>query len=279
MMVAHRPAGGLLARTDACKDLAHLKGCRLVLKDLSVQGNSAMAGGGLLLTNISSSVVEMQSCTAGSALNDETAKACLSDNINGVTRRFFQESSRRRLLLAESLTNTATSGGHLLVTSAASMTCGSMADTASSEVRMESCDTSLTAAPGLQFNPLVQLWDGLGRPVQTGIYDANMPMQVRSAGQNPSRTLVDLRWRRHGAGFAVKLLFICSRPLGRSAASCRHKPPLNPLRYAVCIQQAPTSLKAARHCNFCVGCWMALLQPFSAVTTSPSMVTFCLCCW
>lgn len=183
-------AGGLLARTDACKDLDHLPGCKLVLGNLSVQGNNATAGGGLLLTNISSRVVELQGCSAGTALNMNTAKTCLQDNVNGVTHRFLKDSSRRRTLLAINLMNSATNGGDLLLTSAATLDCGSELDMPTLNRRLnrqlsrrtEECSSPIKAAPGLQFNPLVYLLDGLGNRVQTGIYDASMPMQVRRRG-------------------------------------------------------------------------------------------------
>jgi hypothetical protein len=169
-------AGGLLVRTDNCVRLGSSSGCGLVLHNsfIPASNNATGGGDGLLVTNISSSIVKLQDCKAGSSLNLDTSKACLQESAATHTGR--------GLLQDPASSGTADGGHDYLVTSAAELECFSKVESpgSSREVR-ESCSTDMLAGPGTPFNPGFFVVDGLGRNVTKGIYDAQMPMQVRGA--------------------------------------------------------------------------------------------------
>jgi hypothetical protein len=184
-------AGGLLARTDNCVQLGSSSGCGLVLhKSYIPADNNATGGGdGLLVTNISSSIVKLQGCSAGSSLNLETSKACLQEGTGANFPASSRTSTSSRGLLQErsaaggvTQSADAAAGSEYLVTSAAELECFNLVDStgASREMR-EACSSDLLAGPGTPFNPGFFVVDGLGRNVTGGIYDAQMPMQVSTA--------------------------------------------------------------------------------------------------
>lgn len=138
-----------------------------------MRANQATAGGGLLITNISSSLVVLEGCSAGSELNANTTACLEADN------RLLRTSTRGRALL-QAAGNSAEYGA-MLVTSAAKIECGKQLS--SGKQMPDACGTPIAAAPGLPFNPVVKLVDGLGGAVRNGIYDASMPMEVGGLAQ------------------------------------------------------------------------------------------------
>jgi hypothetical protein len=187
-------SGGLLVRTDNCVRLGSSSGCGLVLHNsyIPASNNATGGGDGLLVTNISASVVKLQDCSAGSSLNLDTSKACLQETVIHTTGT----SGNRRGLLQDPASSvssdaawqdsagaaTAAAGPDYLVTSAAELHCFNLVESpgSSREVK-EACSSDLLAGPGTPFNPGFFVVDGLGRNVTRGIYDAQMPMQVRAA--------------------------------------------------------------------------------------------------
>jgi hypothetical protein len=184
-------AGGLLARTDNCVRLGNSSGCGLVLHNSHIPADNNATGGGdgLLVTNISSSIVKLQGCSAGSSLNLDTSKACLQESAGADLSASSRTSSSSRGLLQErsaaggvTQSGKAAAGSEYLVTSAAELHCFNLVDAAgASRETREACSSDLLAGPGTPFNPGFFVVDGLGRNVTGGIYDAQMPMQVSVA--------------------------------------------------------------------------------------------------
>jgi hypothetical protein len=162
--------------------------------------NNATGGGdGLLVTNISASIVKLQDCSAGSSLNLESSKSCLQESAEvrfpasersaGSSRGLLQEDSAAGGMMQGQTTAPAgekaaaavanTAGTEYLVTSAAELHCFNLVESAgASRETKEACSSDLLAGPGTPFNPGFFVVDGLGRNVTSGIYDAQMPMQV-----------------------------------------------------------------------------------------------------
>jgi hypothetical protein len=186
-------------RTDNCARLGSSSGCGLVLHNSHIPADNNATGGGdgLLVTNISSSIVKLQGCSAGSSLNLETSKACLQKNTDsrlpasgppsGINRGLLQRKSAGAGTTQEQASTPAgaaaaassTAGSEYLVTSAAELHCFNLVESAgASRETREACSSDLLAGPGTPFNPGFFVVDGLGRNVTRGIYDAQMPMQV-----------------------------------------------------------------------------------------------------
>lgn len=176
--------------TDNCMRLDRNSGCGLVLHNsyIPASNNATGGGDGLLVTNISASIVQLQDCSAGSSLNLDTSKACLQES---VLHTGTSPNSRGLLQVPASSTGSnstlqeqaaaAAAGPDYLVTSAAELYCFRSVDTGSNSSLMEvkeACSEPMLAGPGTPFNPGFIVVDGLGRHVTQGIYDAGMPMQV-----------------------------------------------------------------------------------------------------
>eukprot|EP00883_Tetradesmus_obliquus_P003960 jgi/Sobl393_1/14275/SZX72377.1 len=183
--------GGLLVLTDNCMRLDRNSGCGLVLHNsyIPASNNATGGGDGLLVTNISASIVKLQECSAGSSLNLDTSKACLQES---VLHTGTSPNSRGLLQVPASSTGSnstlqeqaaaAAAGPDYLVTSAAELHCFRSVDTGSNSTLMEvkeACSEPMLAGPGTPFSPGFIVVDGLGRHVTQGIYDAGMPMQAQ----------------------------------------------------------------------------------------------------
>lgn len=161
--------------------------CQLVLSDVSISdGNLAdAAGGGLLVTKITPPFVRLVGCTFGNYLNSTTSMQCLQQPNKLCQGR----SSHGRLLLQAEVAATGAIHGvaavqpDFIATSAATMRCQRIVNvTDAVHVINESCSTPVRAGPGIPINIALVLYDGLGRPVANGTYDASMPLQVRAYG-------------------------------------------------------------------------------------------------
>lgn len=178
-----------MLRTDACnkgvkRSAGQAAKCGVVLEDVTVQGNSAGSGGGLLVTNVSSSLVVLRNCVAGSVLTEETAEACLQNNTNAVSQQHLNRSNSFRNPEEWGRAANTAAAGPMLLTSAASMGCGSIVNTDPLVIKPESCSTPVKAGKGSELRPAIFLLDGLGKPVHKNSVDSNMQVQVRSQSLN-----------------------------------------------------------------------------------------------
>lgn len=190
------PAGGFLARTDACRSTTNTNTpatCQLRLSQISVRNNTADAAGGALITNIRPEVVQLEGCSAGTFITRDTLPCLEAPNtlLKQLASSGDSSASGRSLLqtggdavvpLGVGGANAARSGnGNLLLTAAASVKCllrVSAGDASDSTWLDDDCAAPISAPPGAAFGRSFVLMDGLGDPIVSGIWDASMPMGV-----------------------------------------------------------------------------------------------------
>lgn len=181
---------------------------------MSVRNNTASAAGGALITNIRPEVVQLEGCSAGTALTRPTLpcleapnsllKTLTSSSSGGSDSTSSHSNSSGRSLLqaggaAASSTelgvggpNAALSGyGPLLLTAAASVQCLMRVPGGEQSTWLQDdCAAPIAAPPGQPFGRSFVLLDGLGDPITTGIWDARMPMGVSWAGEQQGGLLL-----------------------------------------------------------------------------------------
>lgn len=173
--------------------------CQLSISNVSIlDGNLATAaGGGLLVTRIESPWVHLAKCSAGNSLNLTTSSSCLQQantlcrSRSRNTRNLLQtEAAAAGADLSAAAGATGLNLGDFLATSAAAMQCRRFVNLTSVVKWIpEDCSKVVQAGPGVPIDVAVQLFDGLGRPVSSRTYDAQMPMEV--SGGNWFRMFVN----------------------------------------------------------------------------------------
>eukprot|EP00878_Enallax_costatus_P009740 GHUV01010172.1.p1 GENE.GHUV01010172.1~~GHUV01010172.1.p1 ORF type:complete len:404 (+),score=84.90 GHUV01010172.1:227-1438(+) len=172
------------------------------MSDVSITaGDGASAGGGLLVTRLDPPWLQLAGCPKGTSLNSTTI-SCLQQASAQCSGPGIPT---RPLLPADAAATTvgiwtaaagpagpnvsSSTATDFVVTSAAAMRCRRFVSMTNSVKWFgDDCAKPVRAGPGVPIDVAVQLFDGLGRPVSNGMYDATMPTAVAVLFENGTRS-------------------------------------------------------------------------------------------